>query len=323
MQALHPWVRIRYVATLLALSSIGSACTWTQATRDAVPRSPIADCPGWNTFYFNLAATFEDIYACLAAGADPNAESATGWTPLHFAAGNKELAIIQLLMAAGADPKARNYGGRGVAPLDLAVRFNEDAAVFRALMEADPATGSSRDWQLLHTAGYGTAAELQTLLDAGGDPNERSASGLTLLHIAARNDDEAVAHALLSAGIDPTTKDDIGWTPLHVAASARNIAVTEALLAAGADPNAKGNNGSIPLHHAARNGNVAVTQALLAAGADPNAENNKGETPMQWAGYGENAEAIQALISAAANPRPTLPESSRRRASNSSQDTTD
>lgn len=305
---------------LFALPLVGTACTWSQATPVAATGSPVADCAGWNTYYFNRAATFEDISACLAAGSDPNAESATGWTPLHFAAANKDLAVIKALMAAGADPTARNYGGRGVTPLTMAVRFNDNAAVFEALMAADPATGSSRDWRLLHTAGYGTAAELQTMLDAGGDPNERGTDGSTLLHIAARNDDASVTLTLLAAGTDPATKNYIGWTPLHYAASNRNVAVTEALLAAGADPNAKGDNGSIALHHAARgNANAAVTQALLAAGANPNAENNNGETPMQWAvRYSENAAAIQALTSAAADPEPTLTEDSSHRGSASS-----
>ena len=166
----RPSVRLRHVTMLLALPLVGSACTWWQAKPMAVPDSPPAECADWNTFYFNQAATIEDISACLAAGADPNAESETGWTPLHFAAANKDLAVIQALMAAGADPKARNYGGRGVTPLELAVRFNDNATVFQALMAADPATGSSHDWQLLHTAGYGTAAELRMLLDTGGDP---------------------------------------------------------------------------------------------------------------------------------------------------------
>ena len=284
----------------------------------AVPDSPPADCADWNTFFFNQAATIEDISACLAAGADPNAESETGWTPLHFAAANKDLAVIQALMAAGADPKARNYGGRGVTPLELAVRFNDNATVFQALMAADPATGSSRDWQLLHTAGYGTAAELRMLLDTGGDPHEREPGGRALLHMAAGNIDASVTHALLAAGTDPTTKDGIGWTPLHVAASTNtNVVVTEALLAAGADPNATGDNGSIPLHHAARsNSNAAVTQALLAAGADPNAANNNGETPVQWAvRYSENVAAIQALTSVAADANVTLSESSNRKGS--------
>ena len=316
VRAFRPSVQLRHVAVLLALPLVGSACTLWQATPVTVPGSPIADCTDWNTFYFNKAATLEDISACLALGADPNAESETGWTPLHFAAANKDLAVIQALMAAGADPKARNYGGRGVTPLEIAVRFNDSATVFQALMAADPATGSSRDWQLLHTAGYGTAAELRMLLDRGGDPHERDTVGLTLLHRAASNNDASVTHALLAAGTDPTAKDNIGWTPLHVAASTnRNVAVTEALLAAGADPNAKGNNGSIPLHHAARsNSNAAVTQALLAAGADPNAANNNGETPVQWAvRYSENVAAIQSLNSAAADPNATLSESSSRK----------
>ena len=274
---------MQYVATLLALPLVGSACTWSQATPVTESGSQRANCADWNTYYFFRAAAPKDISTCLAAGADPNAETTNGWTPLHLAASaGKDLTVFQVLMAAGADPAAKNYGGRGATPLEIAVHSNEDAAVIQTLMAADPAIGSSRDWQLLHTARYGTASEVQTLLDAGGDPHVRGTDGRTLLHMAARNKNAAVTHALLDAGVDSRSKDRIGWTPLHLAASNKTVGVTQALLAAGADPNAKGNNGSIPLHHAARsNGNAAVTRALLAAGADPNAETNNGETPLQ------------------------------------------
>ena len=227
---------MQYVATLLALPLVGSACTWSQATPVTESGSQRANCADWNTYYFFRAAAPKDISTCLAAGADPNAETTNGWTPPHLAA------------SAG-----------------------KDLTVFQVLMAADPATGSSRDWRLLHTARYGTASEVQTLLDAGGDPHVRGTDGRTLLHMAARNKNAAVTHALLDAGVDSLSKDRIGWTPLHLAASNKTVGVTQALLAAGADPNAESNNGETPLQWAVRySENTAVSQALISAAAESN-----------------------------------------------------
>ena len=194
-------------------------------------------------------------------------------------------------MAAGADPAAKNYGGRGATPLEIAVHSNENAAVIQTLMAADPAIGSSRDWQLLHTARYGTASEVQTLLDAGGDPHVRGTDGRTLLHMAARNKNAAVTHALLDAGVDSRSKDRIGWTPLHLAASNKTVGVTQALLAAGADPNAESNNGETPLQWAVRySENTAVSQALISAAAEPNVIRSRSSSSKESATRSANAE---------------------------------
>jgi ankyrin repeat protein len=44
----------------------------------------------------------------LDAGADPNAKQSGGWTPLHAAAMNGNLELVELLLARGADPGAAN-----------------------------------------------------------------------------------------------------------------------------------------------------------------------------------------------------------------------
>ena len=49
------------------------------------------------------------IEALLNGGAEPNAQTQSGWTPLHVTAGmNKNPAMIEALLNAGADPKVRD-----------------------------------------------------------------------------------------------------------------------------------------------------------------------------------------------------------------------
>ena len=55
---------------------------------------------------------------CIAAGADPAARSKGDWTPLHRAATRGTPETVAALLAAGANPKTWDAGGR--LPADLA-----------------------------------------------------------------------------------------------------------------------------------------------------------------------------------------------------------
>lgn len=86
----------------------------------------------------HLAATNPDrsaMAALLAAGADPNARDGEGSTPLHMAAYASHGANVQLLLEAGADPLLKNNGGR-------------DAAAMARKVKADEAAGVISLWQL-------------------------------------------------------------------------------------------------------------------------------------------------------------------------------
>jgi cytohesin len=63
----------------------------------------------------------------LEADADPNARQSGGWTPLHAAAKNGDVASVRLLLASGADPAARNDDGVDV--LALAEASGDEATV--------------------------------------------------------------------------------------------------------------------------------------------------------------------------------------------------
>ena len=307
----------------------------------AAQRTP--SCEEWNTKEYFQTATVENVTACLDAGADVAAKTVDGHTPLHRAAEyNENPAIVQALLASGADLKAKVTGGNEHTPLHEAAASNKNPDVLQALLtagadpmsrdgkgasllrwaainenpavielllktEIDPKASDEDGRTPLHAAASSNAnpAVITTLLDAGADPNARTEYGFTPLHLAARdNENPAVIAALVDAGADLKARTGAGLTPLHLAAGFNdNLAVITTLLDAGADLEARNGFGWTPLHTAAISANPAVITALLDAGADPNARFEDGETPLHAAiSSNSNPAVITTLLDAGADP---------------------
>lgn len=103
---------------------------------------------GWSVDGFTplaLAAQFGAEQAArllLAVGADPNARSRNelGNTALHAAVAGRRIALVDLLLDAGADIDARD--GKGLTPLSLATNDGDDVIARRLIARgADPSTG--------------------------------------------------------------------------------------------------------------------------------------------------------------------------------------
>ncbi|HLO61593.1 MAG TPA: ankyrin repeat domain-containing protein [Azonexus sp.] len=80
----------------------------------------------------HLAAMNPDtsaLKALIAAKADPNARDNEGATPLHMAAYASRPVHVQLLLEAGADPLAKTDNGRDAGSMARKVKADETAGV--------------------------------------------------------------------------------------------------------------------------------------------------------------------------------------------------
>ncbi len=177
------------------------------ADRCAGESAQRAACSDWNTDRFFETASVEEVRTCLKVGADPKARDRGGRTPLHLVARfNPNPDIVSELLKAGGDPRARD---RGLwTPLHLAAAHNPNSAIIAVLLGAgaDLKAWGGGGQTLLHLAAVDNPnpAVIAVLLDAGADPNVRVAGRETPLHAAAsRNPDPAIIAALVDAGADP------------------------------------------------------------------------------------------------------------------------
>jgi ankyrin repeat protein len=114
----------------------------------------------------------------------------TGDTALHMAAAAFRRPVAELLVAHGADCRAKNR--RGAEPLHYAADANR--------------------WE--PTA---QAETIEYLLSVGADPNALDRSGVVPLHRAVRTLSLPAVRALLDGGANPRAPNKAGSTPLHLA----------------------------------------------------------------------------------------------------------
>ena len=113
-----------------------------------------------------------------------------GDTALHMAAAAFRRPVVELLIACGADCRARNR--RGAEPLHYAAdtnRWNPDAQ----------------------------AETIEYLISMGAESNAQEIGGATPLHRAVRTRSLPAVRALLDGGANPRLRNKSGSTPLHLA----------------------------------------------------------------------------------------------------------
>jgi ankyrin repeat protein len=152
-----------------------------------------------------------------------------GDTALHMAATAFRRPVAELLVAHGADCRAKNR--RGAEPLHYAADAN-------------------------HWDPTAQVEMIEYLLSVGADPNALDKSGVAPLHRAVRTRSLPAVRALLDGGANPRATNKSGSTPLHLAvqttgsggsgsehARDQQTGIIKLLLASGASPTDKDGRG--------------------------------------------------------------------------------
>ena len=113
-----------------------------------------------------------------------------GDTALHMAAAAFRRPVAELLIAHGADCRAKNR--RGAEPLHYAADAN-------------------------HWNPVAQAEVIEYLLSVGADPNALNSDSVAPLHRAVRTRSLSAVRALLDGGANPRAPNKAGSTPLHLA----------------------------------------------------------------------------------------------------------
>lgn len=252
------------------------------------------------------------IRTLLGAGANPNAALLSGETPLMVAARTGNVDVVRRLLASGANPNAkeRTYGDQ--TALMWAISEKHPAIVDALLAHGADVQARTRVWTqtvkvstpaqnhpeyivdvqqggntpLLFAAQAGDLASARLLIAAGANVNDTTGAAVSVTTIAAHSGHGPVARLLLEKGADPNAAA-AGYTALHAAILREDETLVEVLLAHGANPNAPLAKatpvrrqsadhhlppafvGATPLWLAARFGLPGAMRVLAKAGADP------------------------------------------------------
>lgn len=229
-----------------------------------------------------------------------NERSANGTTALMLAPGRKsEIAIIQLLLQAGADVTVKNTNDASIAHFAAA---RSGAKVIELLLanNVDFNLCNQKNFRPLDIAAYeGRMETFLALLRAGA--RSSNPNGESLLLQAASNPNPEILNYLLKTPPESTklnTPSKSGTTPLMVAANKGRISVVKALLAAGADLKLVDEHRKNALGFAVRYPEIITL--LLQAGANPNPATWGDIPPLTAAAAEGNLQSVELLLTAGA-----------------------
>jgi ankyrin repeat protein len=175
------------------------------------------------------------VDALLAAGADPGArDRGDNATALHFAAEAGALDTVRRLLDAGADA---HVGGdtHGLGVLGWAVCLSGN---HRATAELLLSRGARH--HIFSAVAMGDAEAVRALIAADPSSSTRTMSRFeayrTPLHLAVIKRQPEMIDLLLELGADPAVRDRAGATAVQIAVAGRNSAAVDAFARHGIDP---------------------------------------------------------------------------------------
>jgi ankyrin repeat protein len=151
---------------------------------------------------------------------------------------------------------------------------------------------------ILHATKQGDNPTVINLLRRGMDVNTTDTEGMSLLMIAAENNNLELLRFLLDNRVNAQRRNRHGDTALMIAALRGHIEVVRLMLDRKVDPNHPGWNA---LHYAAFENRSAIISLLLAAGAEINALAPNRQTALMFATKNGHQDTVRVLVGSGAD----------------------
>lgn len=238
---------------------------------------------------------------------------------LHDAAAMNRLDVMEVLCLAYVDIDVNSFDSCGQTPLHIAaIQGYVDVIQFLVSIGADPDVTDCNGWTPLHFAsieGHVEAVELllnrSTFVKYAITKDGKTAFALAVekghsklydmlhlgdvLHRAARIDDVNGMKNCLAEGAKVNGRDQYGWTPLHRAAFKGRFESVKLLLNHGAQVDIVDDSGCTPLHRAVEAGHLQVAMYLLAHGARANLKSLVGVVPFDLDAFKSHPSLVTPL----------------------------
>uniref|UniRef100_A0A8D1HBA8 Mitochondrial disaggregase n=1 Tax=Sus scrofa TaxID=9823 RepID=A0A8D1HBA8_PIG len=163
------------------------------------------------------ANNVQEVRRLLSQGADVNARHKLGWTALMVAAISRHDSVVQVLLAAGADPNlGDDFSSVYKTAKEQGVHSLEDGG------QDDASWYVTKQWTRALEFRRWLGVPAGVLVTREDDFNNRlnnraSFKGCTALHYAALADDYRTVKELLDGGANPLQRNEMGHTPLDYA----------------------------------------------------------------------------------------------------------
>ncbi|GJL97152.1 MAG: hypothetical protein DHS20C06_09690 [Hyphobacterium sp.] len=242
------------------------------------------------------------LAAVIAAGADVNTVDTMGDPAINWAAYYGNIPAIELLLAAGADTSLTGHGNA----VEIVLRRGHQDALQIILEHQGALAERTPDASAIVAAlvtddvemldGHADGPDVSTLQDFAGRP---------ALQAAARAGAVNAIRWLAGQGADVDAVDAIGFTALFEAARDGQTEAVTALLDLGADANLHAYENALTLtalHMAATGDHADIVAALIAAGADMDVQGTMGGTPLMWAAFEGSQDSARVLLEHGADP---------------------